>query len=157
MKKNIIAIFSAFAANAAALALPQTSKTPNNPSSNGVQPPFPTSVTVTYYNNRSKPSADSTNTASSTCDSGNAVDTTVLEAESCCELRTDGIAIPAAPRDNCTFTVFTGSTACSSGEAGDGGEEVRYVIPAGSGSLCVDMSMLGVCGGQGASGVWACG
>lgn len=137
--------------SALAVALPQNSTTPNDPSSNGVQPPFPTSVTISYYNNPSNPSAGSA------CASDDVIGTAVLQSEMCYELKSDGVSIPATPGDNCTFTVFTASTTCSSGAASGGGEEVRYVIPAGSGSLCVDMSMLGVCGGQAASGVWACG
>ena len=73
-----------------------------------------------------------------------------LNAECCTPICVQSILIDSVPQNDCTFTIYMGSTSC------DGGEQVRYVIPAGSGSLCVDSSVLDECMGEAASGVWSC-
>ena len=57
----------------------------------------------------------------------------------------------------CTFSIYLGSTTCASAEPGQVAEQVQYGIPAGSGSLYVDLDVLDECRSQAASGVWSCG
>jgi hypothetical protein len=110
----------------------------------GVPPLFPHNTTITYYAN-----------PSCTPDASTRKDD--LLAEYCTPICYDSVLIDAVPKNDCTFTIYTGSTTCSSGMPGIGGEQVRYMIAAGSGSLCVDSSILDGCRSESASGVWSCG
>lgn len=80
----------------------------------------------------------------------------ILKAEYCRPLCYESVLIAAVPDNNCTFTIYTGSTGCSAGTSSVE-EQVRYVIPAGSGQLCIDTSILDNCKSESASGVWSCG
>ena len=145
-------------ATISAIALPQSTTIgdPNDPSTNGVEPPFATNTTTVYYQGPTGPIGGD---SESTCNEGHAVGTGTLQTEMCSAFCTDGISIAAAPESNCTFTLYTGTSTCDVGsaETASGGEQIQYVIPAGSGPLCVDTGVLDGCQSQFASGVWSCG
>ena len=73
-----------------------------------------------------------------------------LKAEYCTPICYQSVLIDSVPKNDCTFTIYMGSTTCN------GGEQVRYVIEAGGGSLCIDSSILEECTSESASGVWSC-
>jgi hypothetical protein len=110
---------------------------------NGVGPLFPDNTTISFYYNP-------------TCVPEPSMTNGILKAEYCTPICYESILIAAVLNNNCTFTIFTGSTSCIAG-ANSVGEQVRYIIPAGSGQLCIDTSVLDDCESESASGVWSCG
>lgn len=117
---------------------------PKKLSIDGVPPLFQDNTTITYYSNPS-------------CTPDDSVRKAELLAEYCTPIWYDSILIETVPRNDCTFTIYTGSTTCQGQGSGIAGEQVRYVIPAGSGSLRVDSSVLNGCRSESASVVWSCG
>jgi hypothetical protein len=98
---------------------------------------FPDNTTITYYHNPS-------------CATEHSMTKETLKAEYCTPICYQSVLIDSVPKNDCTFTIYMGSTSC------DGGEQVRYVIPAGGRSLCVDSSIFDGCESHSASGVWSC-
>lgn len=105
----------------------------------GVGPLFPDKTNITYYHGPG-------------CHMEQIDLKDVLKAEYSTAICHESILVEAVPNNNCTFTVYMGSITCSGR-----GEQVRYVIPAESGSLCVDASALDEWRSEKASGVWSCG
>ena len=59
-----------------------------------------------------------------------------------------------SPNNTCSFTLFTGSTSCSFGSGTT--ETIGFPIPAGNGTVCVNVGVLDGGKFQKASGVWSC-
>ena len=77
-----------------------------------------------------------------------------MTAEVCMPLMWNGVGIARMPNNTCSFTLYTGSTSCSSG---NGTTEMTSVpIAAGQGLVCVDVGVLDGGKFQKASGVWSC-
>lgn len=112
---------------------------PGDSSINSVGPLFPENTTVAYYDN-------------ALCTLDNSTKQDYLQEEYCTPICYESILIAAVPKNDCTFTIYTGSTTCNGG-----GEQVRYVIPAGDGQLCIDTAVLDSCKSEATSGVWSCG
>ena len=133
--------FFAALAPALAMALPQTTSFINEPTTGGVNPTFPTNITITYYQG-----------VSSAASCGTSVATGALEADTCTQFCTMGIAISQVPSNNCTFTLYQGSSTCEA----DANQTSTNAIPAGEGEVCIEVGVEDGCDFQYASGVWSC-
>lgn len=119
------------ATTAFSLAIPQT------PTTGGPLPPFPTTVQATFFQGDGTCMMD--------------VGSNTLQADYCTDLLWSSISIAQAPNNSCSFTVYSGSTTCGSGAS----EKTSYPIPAGGGTICVDVGVLDPTW-ESASGVWSC-
>lgn len=129
-------------ASTGAIAIPQT--VCKQPTTGGIEPPFPLTIGINYYQSK---------TLSHTDICGQQVDNGTIEAEACTRICHYGIAIAQAPDSNCSFTLFRGTVTCDHGAT----EMVSHQIPKGDGSVCIPIGVEDECSEQGASGVWSCG
>jgi len=120
------------------LTSPSPTSTPPPPHDGGGTPqPFPLNTTI-YYST----TANSTNSTTCPQNLGNST----IYAEVCTPILWPAIAVAAVPDNECTITVYEGTSVCE----GEARKEI-FVVPAGQG--CVGME---VEGGGVASGVWTC-
>jgi len=108
----------------------------------GVYSPTPSNTTVTYYTG-SNPSAVCVYEVGGTG---------TFQQGVCNTLTLSGYSIGQAPNNNCTLTLYSGSTSCDV----DATEITAYTIPAGNGTTCVASGVPD--GGKfyHASAVWSC-
>ena len=84
----------------------------------------------------------------------------VIQAGHCLPFTVNAITISEVPDNNCTFTLFSGSTSCDPNQAEGSATSVvqsMSVIEAGNGTMCIETSVQDGGKLEKASGIWGCG
>ncbi|WPG98497.1 Hypothetical protein R9X50_00128800 [Acrodontium crateriforme] len=134
-------IFTVLASITSTLALPQLITRNTNYT-------LPTSTSVGYY--------QGSTSAGMNCFIE--VSTGILQAGQCNLISVNAFSISRAPNNNCTFTLFAGTSSCdpSKPELTSSVKTLSFPIDAGNGTQCIETGVQDGGKFQKASGIWAC-